>query len=406
MRKVCVSLVILVGLTLAFNQVQAAPPVRLGFNDVRSGPHKSAGDQFLMGVQLAVNIINKTGGLLGRRVEIIVEDTQLKPEIAVQKLKKMVLRDKCDVIFAGSGSNVILAISQAMPRYKKPFIVFGGFAMAVTGENFNPYVFRTCSNAATATKALALYCGKQSKFKKVYLLNQDYSYGHDIANFYERFIKEIAPDTEIVGKDFHPIFNKDFAPYISKVMASGADYLVTGNWGTDEMQLMIQGRSLGLNIPIAAIFMGDINTLTAMPGDQAVGNIGVDCFVLGLNTPEARKFEDLFYDNSGGSWPTTLTVMGYNGAMLYGEAVKKAGSLDVHKFIKAFEGLKWNAPTGTVTMRAKDHQLMHPICVGKVIKKTKYFDFPYMKPIQVFTPEQLTYKPEEFGWRPYKGTYD
>ncbi len=88
---------------------------------------------------------------------------------------------------------------------------------------------------------------------------------------------------------------------------------------------------------------------------------------------------------------------------LYALAVNNAGSLDVQKVIKAFEGLKWDLPTGTVYMRAKDHQLQQPMCVGQVVKETKYFDFPYMKPLQVIPAEQLNYDPVEFGWRPYKG---
>ena len=403
MRKVYVLIMIFVGLILVINQVQAAAPVKVGFNDLRSGPFKSNGDKFLMGMEVAVDEINKTGGLLGRPVKIVVEDNQMKPEIAVQKLKKLILKEKCEAIFQGSGSAVGLAISQAMPRYKKIFMAIASFTMGITGEHFNPYVFRTDSNAAMLAKSMALYIGKQKQFKKVYMLNQDYSYGHDIANFYEKYIKEIAPDTQIVGSDFHPLFNKDFAPYISKIKASGADYLFTGNWGTDESQLIIQGRSLGMNIPIAGILMADPNNLRAMPGDEAVGNFGVGSFFLGLGTPEARKFEDSFYEKTGGTWPVEQIWMGYKGMMLYAAAVEKAGSFDVEKIIKAFEGLKWNGPTGTVTMRAKDHQLMQSMCVGQVVRKTKYFDFPFMKPVQVIPPEQLTYKPEEFGWRPYKG---
>ena len=86
--------------------------------------------------------------------------------------------------------------------------------------------------------------------------------------------------------------------------------------------------------------------------------------------------------------------------MMYVEAVNKAGSLDVEKVIKAFEGLTWEGPAGTVTMRAKDHQAVQPMVIGQVVKKTKYFNFPYMKPVQVIPSEQVAYKPEDFGWKP------
>jgi len=403
MRKIVILLMVLMGVILGYAKTEAAEPIHLGINEVRSGPFKSVGDKFVLGVEIAAKEINKAGGLLGRPVELVVEDNQMKPEIAVTKLKKMILEDKCEAIFQASSSAVALAISQTMPRYKKIYIPMASFAMDLTGKHFHPYVFRTDSNVALFTKAMATYIGKQKKeFKKVYLINMDYAYGHDVANFYERFIKEIVPDTQIVGKDFHPMFNKDFGPYISKVKASGADYLLTGNWGTDLIQLIIQARSLGLKIPFAGILQSDPVTLAAMPGDEAVGNFGVASYFPGVETAEGKKLEDSFYERTGGTWPAEQVWYAYKAVILYAEAVKKAGSIDVDKIIKAFEGLKYDGPTGTVSMRAKDHQLMQPMVVGQVVKKTKYFDFPYMKPLQIIPLEQLDYKPEDFGWKPYK----
>ena len=402
MRKMVILLVVLVGVTLGFSQTQAADPIHVGLNEVRSGAFKSIGDKFLLGVEIAVKEINKTGGVLGRPLELVVEDNQMKPEIAVTKLKKMILEDKCEAIFQASSSAVALAISQTMPRYKKIYVPMASFAMDLTGKHFHPYIFRTDSNVALFTKAMALYIGKQKKeFKKVYMINMDYAYGHDVADFYERFIREIAPDTQIMGKDFHPMFNKDFGPYISKVKASGADYLLTGNWGTDLIQLIIQARSLGLKIPFAGILQSDPNTLAAMPGDEAVGNFGVASFLPGVDTPKGKQLEESFHEKSG-VWPAEQVWYAYKAMILYAEAVKKAGSLDVDKIIKAFENLKFDGPTGIVSMRAKDHQLMQPMIVGQVVKKTKYFDFPYLKPLQLIPLEQLDYKPEDFGWKPYK----
>jgi branched-chain amino acid transport system substrate-binding protein len=401
MRKIVLLLVVLMGLTLGTTQTQAADPIYIGFNDVRSGPFKSNGDKFLLGIETAVKDINKAGGVLGRPVELVVEDNQMKPEIAVQKLRKLIQSDKCEAIFQGSSSAVALSIAQAIPRYKKIYVPVAAFAMDLTGQNFSPYIFRTDANVAILSKTMAMYVGKQKNLKKAYMVNMDYSFGHDVANFYERFVKEVSPDTQILGKDFHPMFNKDFAPYISKVKASGADYLLTCNWGTDLIQLIIQARSLGMKIPVAGILQADINALAAMPGDEAVGNYAVASFIPGLDTPEAKKLEESFHQKSG-VWPVEQIWYAYKGVVLWAEAVKKAGSIDIDKVIKAFEGMTWNGPTGMVTMRAQDHQIMQPMVACQVVKKTKYYDHPYLKPLQIIPPEQLTYKPEDFGWKPYK----
>ena len=110
-----------------------------------------------------------------------------------------------------------------------------------------------------------------------------------------------------------------------------------------------------------------------------------------------------FYKLSGGLWPEEQVWYGYETLTMYFEAVKKAGSVDTDKVIKALEGLQWDGPTGTVTMRAKDHQAIQPMIINQVVKKTKYYDFPYIKPIYVIPAEQAAYNPEDFGWKPYTG---
>jgi branched-chain amino acid transport system substrate-binding protein len=402
MKKILVAVVVLTGLMLGATLARAAEPIYVGFNDVRSGPFKSNGDKFLLGIEVAIKELNKAGGLLGRPIELVVEDNQMKPEIAVQKLRKLIQSDKCEAIFQGSSSAVALAISQAMPRYKKIYVPVAAFAVDITGKDFQPYMFRTDANTAIQARAMAQYLGKKKEFKKVYMINMDYAAGHDAADYYQKYIKEVNPESQIVGNDFHPMFNKDFAPYISKIKASGADYVLTQNWGTDLITLMTQARSLGLNIPMAGILMADINAQAAMPGDEAVGNYGVASFIPGLGTPETNKLEEAFYEKSGGTWPVEQVWYAYKGVILYSEAVKKAGTTDPEKVIKAFEGLKWNGPTGPAFMRAQDHQMIQPMIIGQVAKKVKYYNHPYLKPVQVIPAEQLLYKPEEYGWKPYK----
>ncbi len=399
MKKVSILAMILIGLILAINHVEAAPPIVVGVNEVRSGPAKSNGDIYLIGIETAVKEINELGGLLGRPIKIVVEDNQMKPQIGLQKLKKLILKDKCEVIFGGGVPG--LAIAKTMPRYKKLYVTVSQ-ALDITGKHFNPYAFRTSFNTILNAKATALYMSKQKRLKKPFMINKDYSYGYDVAKLYEKFIKEASPGTVIAGNAFHPLFNKDFAPYISKIQASDADYVLTGNWGMDGSQLILQGRSLGMKLPIVNFLVCDPASLRTMPGSEAVGSIGVETFMPGIGTPETEKFENEFYKRSGGYWPVAQTWLGYQSMMMYASAVEKAGSLDTKKVIKAFEGLEWQGPNGTVIMRAKDHQAIAPMVIGQVVKKTKYFDFPYTKPIDIIPVDQLVYKPEEFGWKPYK----
>ena len=401
MKKLSVLLATVMVVFVFSTSTFAAAVVKFGVNEIRSGAFKSNGDRFLWGIQAAVTEANDAGGLLGKKIELVVEDNQMKGEIAVLKLKKMILKDDVKVIIHGSSSSVGGAIAQQMPRYKTIYLDVGAEAIGITGENFNPYVFRACLNVGMHVKGLAQYFGKKG-YKRVFLINQDYSWGHDVAMFYEKSIKAIAPDTQIVGKEFHPVFNKDFAPYISKILASGADYVITGNWGTDLAQVIIQGREMGLKVPYGATFLDD-DAIAQITGKASLGCIQANMYLLGVDTPEAKAFEQTFYNSSGGKWPCFVAMEAYIGTKMYMEAVKKAGTFDTEAVIKAFEGMSWEGPVGTLTMRKEDHQNQSPVVIGEVVEKTKYYDFPYVKPFRIIPADQVSLTLEESGWKPWRG---
>lgn len=379
----------------------AGDTVNFGICEIRSGAFKTNGDRTIWGIQAAVKEANDAGGLLGKKIELIIEDNQGKGEIGVQKTKKLVLKDKCVVVIQGSSSGVGGAIGQAMPRLKRIYLDTNAEAMGITGENFNPYVFRTCLNAGMHVKGLAYYFGKKTKCRKVFLINQDYSWGYDVAKYYEKAIKEFAPDTQIVGKEFHPVFNKDFAPYVSKIMASGAEYVISGNWGIDLTQLIVQGRKLGMKLPIGCTFLDDDGVMN-IAREYAEGCIQANMYLLGVDTDKARVFEETFHKSSGGKWPSFVIMEAYIGTKMFIEAIRKAGSFEVGKIQAAFEGMTWGGPIGTITMRKEDHQAQSPVAIGEYTPKTKYYGFPYVKPIMIIPAEQTSLTLKESGWKPYK----
>ncbi|MBU2054986.1 MAG: ABC transporter substrate-binding protein [Proteobacteria bacterium] len=381
--------------------VWSADTVNFGVCEIRSGAFKDNGDRTIWGIEAAVNEANSKGGLLGKKIELVIEDNQGKGEIGVQKAKKLVMQDNCVVVIQGSSSGVGGAIGQAMPRLKRIYLDTNAEAMDITGKNFNPYVFRTCLNAGMHVKALAHYFGKKTQYRKVFLINQDYSWGYDVAKYYEAAIKQFAPNTQVVGKEFHQVFNKDFAPYVSKITASGADYVISGNWGTDLTQLVVQSRKLGMKIPIGATFLDDDGVMN-IAREAAEGCIQANMYILGIDSDKARAFEDTFHKYSGGKWPSFVIMEAYIGTKMFIEAVRKAGSFDTDKIIKAFEGMTWDGPIGPITMRPEDHQAQMPAVIAEYASKTKYYDFPYLKPIMTIPASEISVSLEESGWKPYK----
>ena len=233
------------------------------------------------------------------------------------------------------------------------------------------------------------------------MINQDYSWGHDVANYYKMFIEKLAPGTQVVGNEFHKVFNKDFGPYISKIQASGADYVISGNWGTDLTQLIVQARSLGMNLPIGCTFLDD-DGVGAVAGKASMGCVQANMYLLGVKTPKAKAFEDTFHKSSGGKWPSFVIMEAYIGTKMYIEAVKKAGSFDTDKVIKAFDGLVFDGPVGPITMRKEDHQALSPAVIGVVEGMTKYYPFPYITPTMVLPADKVTLTLKESGWKPWK----
>ncbi len=400
-RKLFFSVFVFI-LVIARGSVYAADTVNFGVCEIRSGAFKSNGDRTIWGIETAVKETNDAGGLLGKQINLVIEDNQMKGEIAVQKVKKLVLKDDCKVIIQGSSSGVGGAIGQAMPRLKRIYLDTNAEAMGITGENFNPYVFRTCLNAGMHVKGLAYYFAKKTQKRKVFLINQDYSWGYDVAKYFEKFIKDYSPDTQVVGKEFHKVFNKDFAPYVSKIQASGADYVISGNWGTDLTQLIVQSRKLGMNLPIGCTFLDDDGVMS-IARDAAMDCIEANMSILGVNTQKAKAFERNFYKNSNGKWPSFVIMEAYIGTKMFIEAIKKAGSFETDKIIAAFEGMEWEGPIGTIRMREEDHQAQTPVVIAEYIGKTKYYDHPYLTPVMTIPREDVSLTLEESGWKPWEG---
>ncbi len=401
-KRQWVSIFMVMGLFLWIGpDVLAADTVTFGVCEIRSGAFKTNGDRTIWGIETAVNEANSQGGVLGKQIELVIEDNQGKGEIGVQKVKKLVLQDKCVVVIQGSSSGVGGAIGQAMPRLKRIYLDTNAEAMGITGENFNPYVFRTCLNAGMHVKALAQYFAASTELRKVFLINQDYSWGYDVASYYEKAIKAMAPETQVVGKEFHPVFNKDFAPYVSKILASGADYVISGNWGTDLTQLIVQSRKLGMKLPIGCTFLDDDGVM-GIAREAAEGCIQANMYILGIDTDKARAFEDIFHKFSEGKWPSFVIMEAYIGTKMFIEAVRKAGSFETEKVIAAFEGMTWEGPIGTITMRKEDHQAQTPAVIAEYAAKTKYYDFPYLNPIMTIPADKISLTLEESGWKPWK----
>ena len=197
-----------------------------------------------------------------------------------------------DIACAGLGTPVAKAMKDLTKQYN---ILFIDYAMAdeSTGKEFAYHSIRLVYNSSMFARTLVRYIATNTQFKKFYLLNQDYSYGRDVAAALRREIQRQIPDAQIVGEDYNPFFAKDFSPFLSKINASNADCILTANWGTDISILMKQRKELGVKAVVVNNALANPSVISEFP-DAALGSIVCDCYMMTVNTPEKHRiFEAL-----------------------------------------------------------------------------------------------------------------
>src|SRR5438105_11244362 len=213
---------------------------------------------------------------------------------------------------------------------------------------------------------------KYPKIKKVYLINQDYSFGKAVAAAANKMLAQKRPDIKVVGDELHPLQKvQDFSPYVAKIKASGADTVITGNWSNDMVLLVKAGKDAGLKVSWETFYGGSPGTVTALveAGVDTLKQVTewhknavpqLDTTVAAFAKRYPGKENEFSYYRAKTMWE------------MFAGAAKKAGSNDPVKVAKALEGMKMQTPLGEVEMRADNHQLLQPLYVSTLSKNTKY----------------------------------
>ena len=265
----------------------------------------------------------------------------------------------------GNGSSVALALVDAINKHNerhpgKEVLYLNDSAVDpdLTNSKCSYWHFRFDADTSMKMEAIASFIKTQPDIKKIYVLGQNYSHGVQVAKYAKETIKRQRPDIEFVGEDLHPLAQvRDFAPYIAKLKASGADTLITGNWGSDLSLLVKAANEGGFNGKIFTYYTGVTGTPAALGTNGAgrVYQVGYAHYNMGGQMDQwmkefKAKYNDDFYTGS------IIRIYQFLGA-----AMAKAKSTDPVKVAAALEGLKVNTFNGEVEMRKADHQLQQPL---------------------------------------------
>lgn len=377
-----------VAVVLSAPSAKAADPVKIGLIEPFSGPIAAVGTDLLQQWQFIVADINKRGGVLGGRpLEVVALDNAMKAERTTQQLKSAIDQN-IRIVSQGVGSNHAINIIKFLNKWnarnpKKAVLYLNNSAIttAFTNSLCSFWHFRFDANVDMKVAGLVTGMKNDPKVKKVYMLNQNYAYGKAFQRAARQLIKSRAPNIKVVGDELIVPFGKvqDFTPYIAKIKNSGADTILTGNWGPDLARLVKSAAGAGLDIQFYTIY-GGITSSVAGYGPKngiAVKIKQVTEHHENMDLPEVVQTMSAKYrEETGKSWYSDRYRMLLN---MLAMAINKAGSVDPVKIGYALEGMKIdNGPMGVATMRGEDHQILFPLYVSEITPQAK-INFIYNK---------------------------
>ena len=365
-----------------------------------SGPAALSGQIFWLCVNWAAHDVNKRGGILvdGKRkfVQVIKADHQSRPDVCKKVCERMVLKEKVHVLWGTDGSHLQKVMNQVADKYK--VIALGTVSSAdelMDAKNFTRYAFMTCVSAEQMGRAFAYFYGQiRKKEKKFYILCQDYLYGHSLAEAFKKGLKEYYPKAEIVGEDYHRLFLTDFAPYLTKIKASGAEVIYTGDWMPDAANLLKQARRMGIKLPFANIYLTEPNFLHTVGVEGTKGLVTISQYgteAPAFKTPEQIKVYRMWHDLWEHKWKAPYNTRLYEhvggniGSWIvqtywFFDVMKRAGSTKAEKIIKVFEGDVCQFSNGKIVeMRACDHKVIQDLHIQIFVppaEQKEYFNIP------------------------------
>ena len=347
-----------------------AQTVKIAYIDPLSGPFANVGEQGLAEFRFATDRINKSGVLGKVKFEVVPFDNKVSPQESLNQLKRVIDQD-IRYITQGNSSAVAGALIEAVNRHNERnpgkeilYLNYAAVDPAFTNDKCSFWHFRFDANADMKMESLTTWMATNKNIKKVYLINQDYSFGHAVKKAARDYLARKRPDIQIVGDDLHPLGKvSDFAPYVAKIKASGADSVVTGNWGNDMSLLIKAGKDAGLSVDWYTYYAGGLGTPTAM-GEAAAGRVkSIAEYHSNVANNKAAKWDADYRKQAPKGNPDFYFLRGKIMWEMFAKAINQAKSIEPKAVAYALEGMKHEGDLGEVEMRKSDHQLIQPLYI-------------------------------------------
>jgi branched-chain amino acid transport system substrate-binding protein len=386
------------GLFLIIGPAAAAEkPIRLGVLFIMSGPMGGYGKHGSQAVQLALDEINGQGGILGRKVEAVFEDDQMKVDRGVQVVKKFIEQDKVDFIVGPTSSAIALALAEEVQEAKKILVLTQSATNSLTDAKFNPYLFSTLSNAMMHSRAGAYFLADKP-YKRWMNIGPDYAYGRESWSSFIGKLKELRPEVEVVGELWPKLMEKDFMPFIQKIIEAKPDAVWASIWGNDAVNFIRQALPTGLFNTVKFAFTDGAALETLIPLGKTMPDgifVAARYFFLTPDTTLNRNFVKTYFERFK-EYPDYMAEETYAGVYFLKAAVERAGTTETDRVIAAIEKepLAWESPEGWKIIRKEDHAVVEDVVWGETAYNEKY-GFAVLKNLQSIQAEQICRTPEE-----------
>ena len=347
----------------------AQDTLKIGWIDPLSGGGANAGERNLKTFQFLANELNAKGGVLGKKVEIVPFDNKLNPQESLIQAQKAIDAG-IRILTQGIGSSVAAALTDFVTKHNERnpgkevlYLNYAATDPVLTNDKCSFWHFRWDANSDIKMEALTNYMKGIPSIKKLYLINQDYSFGESVRSQARAMLAAKRPDIQIVGDELHPLLKiTDFAPYIAKIKASGADSVITGNWGQDFALLLKAAADAGLRVNWYTYYAGGPGGPTAIKQ----GNLNNQVFAITGGSPNidhasAQALEKAFRSKYG----FRVFYPPVNEMRMLAAAADKAKSLEPLKIALALEGMEFEVFNGGKGyMRKDDHQFFQPMYIA------------------------------------------
>jgi branched-chain amino acid transport system substrate-binding protein len=346
-------------------KARADTPVKIGFIDPLTGVYAAIAQSEVVGAKYAVEEINKKGGILGRPIELLIEDSANDVGTGVQKARKLIERDEVSFIIGDVNSGIAIAIAQVTSEKKILHIVGGGHTDAITGSSCTWNVFRVCNSTTMDANAIALTL--MEKFgKKWYFLTPDYAYGHSVQASFEKLLKANGGTS---ASSLVPLGTADYSAYLIQAKASAPQVLINIMGGGDQVSSLKQFVQFGLDKQMAVggtLF--ELESIRAVPDAARVGWWTMEWWWDQPGVPHVAEFNAAMKKLTGGA-ATARNWFGYASVHTLALIANQEKTLEAPKLARALSGFKLPPEValqpGAPDYRAGDHELMSTVFVGE-----------------------------------------